>query len=224
MLDFFFSLGGTFPYLGIVLFLILTGCGLPIPEEVTVVAAGVLSEHGTLIPPYAYLSCVVGALLGDILVYSIGRYPGHNFLRRHPWFARLLHEEREKQMEELIKKHGFKVFFVARFMVGVRVPLYLAAGVVRMSWWRFLLINSVCATTVVSVAFWLGYCYGGPVSKFIRESQYGLTLVVIVAVIAGLVYYVVQKKRKRSVAKKDAEGEPQAAAAQKVSDTDRIVA
>jgi hypothetical protein len=43
-------------------------------------------------------------------------------------------------------------------------------------------------------------------------------------VIAGLVYYVVQKKRKRSVAKKDAEGEPQAAAAQKVSDTDRIVA
>ena len=150
MLDDFLNLR----YLGIVLLLSLSGLGLPIPEEVVVVTAGFLSHDGEIFKwQYAYLACLGGALAGDIVVYSIGRYLGHGFFKRYPWFARLMHEEREAKMEQVIQKHGLKVFFVARFLVGVRVPLYLAAGVVRMSWPRFLLINFFCATTVVSFTF-----------------------------------------------------------------------
>jgi membrane protein DedA with SNARE-associated domain len=224
MLEFLY-LGGYLPYLGIILFLILTGAGLPIPEEVLVVAAGFLSSEHHLDWPLAYLACVLGALLGDILVYSIGRYPGHNFLRKHPWFARLLHEDREKQMEEMIKKHGLKVFFVARFMVGVRMPLYLAAGVVRMPWWRFLLINGICATTVVTLAFWLGHQYGRVVGEYIRNSQYGLTLLVVVGLVAVLIYFLIRRRRtKNRLELEKKEEESQAEPVQKVADTDRIVA
>lgn len=224
MLEFLYF-GGYLPYLGIIIFLILTGAGLPIPEEVLVVAAGFLSSEHHLELPLAYLACVLGALLGDILVYSIGRYPGHNFFRKHPWFARLLHEDREKQMEEMIKKHGLKVFFVARFMVGVRMPLYLAAGVVRMPWWRFLLINGICATTVVTVAFWLGHQYGRVVGEYIRNSQYGLTLVVVVGLVTVLIYFLIRRKRsKKRLELEEKEEESQAEPAQKVADTDRIVA
>ena len=71
-------------YLGIVVFLILTGCGLPIPEEVPIVVAGLLSAQGVLMPQLALLACLVGAIAGDCVMYSIGFHFGHNLLKDHP--------------------------------------------------------------------------------------------------------------------------------------------
>ena len=219
MLDDFLNLR----YLGIVLLLSLSGLGLPIPEEVVVVTAGFLSHNGEIFNwQYAYLACLGGALAGDIIVYSIGRYLGHGFFKRYPWFAKLMHEEREAKMEQVIKKHGLKVFFIARFLVGVRVPLYLAAGVVRMSWPRFLLINVFCATTVVSLTFWLGYRYGNSVVETIRESQTGLTIIILSLLIAGLTFYLLRRKRQKllEAARKNASSED----GENTSENDRIVA
>ena len=210
-------------YLGIVLVLILSGLGLPIPEEVVVVAAGVLSHDSESFKwQYAYLACLGGAMAGDIVVYSIGRYLGHGFFLRYPWFARLMHEEREAKMEEVIKNHGFKVFFVARFMVGVRVPLYLAAGVVRMSWPRFLLINVFCATTVVSIAFWLGHRYGKQVVESISNGQGGLTIIVLLVVVIGVGFYLFRRHKRKMI--KAAKDDDAPSEEEKDSKTDRIVA
>ncbi|MEK6246889.1 MAG: DedA family protein, partial [Planctomycetales bacterium] len=132
--------------------------------------------------------------LGDLLVYSIGRYLGHNFLRNHPRFAHWLHEDREKQMEVLIQKHGLKVFFVARFMVGVRAPLYLAAGALRVPWRKFLLIDGICATVVVTVVFWLSHRYGRYVGGVIRNSQIAFTVIVVVIVVGVLIYFWIRRR------------------------------
>lgn len=219
MLDDFLNLR----YLGIVLLLSLSGLGLPIPEEVVVVTAGFLSHDGEIFKwQYAYLACLGGALAGDIVVYSIGRYLGHGFFKRYPWFARLMHEEREAKMEQMIQKHGLKVFFVARFLVGVRVPLYLAAGVVRMSWPRFLLINSFCATTVVSLTFWLGYRYGNSVVETIRNSQNGLTIIVLLVIVIGLTFYLLRRRRRKLL--KEADKDASSEDAENTSKNDRIVA
>lgn len=183
------SYGPIYGYLGIILVLVLTGAGLPIPEEIPIVAAGVFSAEGSLSFGWAYLSCLVGALLGDTLIYAIGRYLGHGFFKRHPWFAHLLHEEREEQMETLIKKHGLKIFFAARFMVGVRAPIYLAAGVLRVPWRRFLIVDAISATVVVSTVFWLSFYFGEEISGFLRNSQYAITGAVVVGVAIFLFLY-----------------------------------
>ena len=133
-----------------------------------------------------------------------------------------MHEESEVKMEQVIKKHGFKVFFIARFLVGVRVPLYLAAGVVRMSWPRFLLINVFCATTVVSITFWLGYRYGNSVVETIRESQNILTIIILLGAAIGVTFYLLRRKRRKllAAAEEDASSED----GEKASESDRIVA
>jgi len=100
-----------------------------VPEEVPIVAAGVASRAGALKWYYALPSCLVGALLGDSLMYA-----DRPILRRrrcskeHPWWSGFLTPEREKTIEDLIKKHGIKAFFVARFLVGLRSPFYLTAA------------------------------------------------------------------------------------------------
>src|SRR3954462_10028083 len=78
-------------YLGIVVVLILTGSGLPLPEEVPIIIAGVASaKEGGLNPLLAVLCCLVGALLGDCVMYTAGYHWGHNIFREHPWFSRFL--------------------------------------------------------------------------------------------------------------------------------------
>ncbi len=165
-------------YLGIIVILILTGSGLPLPEEVPIIAAGMASSVGTLHPWWAFLSCVIGALLGDVVLYAIGYHFGRSLVTRHPRIARLLHAEHEAKIEEMLRRHGLKVFFLARFMVGIRAPVYLTAGVLRMSFRRFLLIDAFCATCVVGVFFGLSYAYGERVAGWVRDSEIGLTVVV----------------------------------------------
>lgn len=193
MADLFIEHGS---YLGIALFLILTGCGMPIPEEVPILAAGVLSSKGMLNPWLAFASCLSGALIGDCVMYSIGHYFGHNLLKDHKWFAKLLSAEREEKFEFLIRRHGLKVLFVARFMVGVRSPVYLSAGVLRVGFWRFILMDLFCASAVVGLFFGLSYLYGETVVNFARGAERWFTLLVIGIVLAVGGYFY-NRRRKR---------------------------
>jgi membrane protein DedA with SNARE-associated domain len=190
---------GSSSYFGIVLFLVLTGCGLPIPEEVAIIAAGVASAAGSLNPWWAFVACLVGALLGDCVMYAIGYHFGHNLARMHPRFAHLLHAEREAKIEEMMRRHGLKVFFVSRFVVGLRSPIYLTAGILRISFQRFLLIDSLCATAVVGTFFYLSYRYGEHILKWVQRVEGGITLVVIATMIAALVYFW-RRHRMKSIA------------------------
>ena len=193
MAELFISHGS---YFGIALFLILTGCGLPIPEEVPILAAGVFSSKGLLNPWIAFASCLSGALIGDCIMYSIGHYFGHNLLRDHPWFAKLLRSDREEKFEFMIRKHGLKVLFLARFMVGIRSPVYLSAGILRVGFVRFLLMDLLCATAVVGLFFSLSYAYGERLVNLVREAELWLTIVVVVVVLAiGGFYYHRSRKR-----------------------------
>ncbi len=174
-------------YLGIILFLVLTGCGLPIPEEVPIILAGVLSAQGRMEPELAFAACWFGALLGDSVMYALGYHFGHGLLAKHPKLGKFLGAEREEYFEQAILRHGFKVMLLARFMVGIRGPVYLSAGVVRIPFRKFLLWDFACATLVVGTFFSLSYFYGKQITNLVRDAELTLTLVVIaLGVIAGV--------------------------------------
>ncbi|MBN1855113.1 MAG: DedA family protein [Pirellulales bacterium] len=184
-------------YLGIILFLILTGCGLPIPEEVPIVLAGVLSAHGKMDPTLAYFSCLIGALVGDSVMYTIGYHWGHSLFWVHPRLGKWLHAEREEKFEKAVQRHGLKVMILARFMVGIRGPAYLAAGVIRIPFRRFLLMDLVAATLVVSLFFGLSHAFGNQIVQWIHGIEYIATTVVVVVVIIAVIYW----RRHRPIAR-----------------------
>ena len=168
-------------YFGIILFLVLTGCGLPIPEEVPIILAGVLSSQGKMEVELAYAACLFGALLGDSVMYAIGYHFGHGLLAEHPKLGKFVGADREEQFENAILRHGFKVMLLSRFMVGVRGPVYLAAGTVRMSYRKFVFWDLICATLVVSTFFGLSYFYGEHITQLVRDAEVTFTLIVFLA-------------------------------------------
>lgn len=193
MTDFLLAHGS---YLGIIAILILTGSGLPIPEEVPVIAAGLLSAHGQMDPWLALGSCLIGAILGDCVMYWIGHHFGRRVLREHHWWTRFVKPERELQIEAMLQQHGLKVFFLARFLVGIRAPVYLSAGILRVPFRRFLLIDLFCASTVIGTFFGLSYRYGTTITRLIRHVEYVLSGVVFVALVAVGLYLWYRHRRR----------------------------
>lgn len=195
MIDFLVAHGS---YLGILVFMILTGAGLPLPEEVAIVAAGILSSPavGQLNPWLALGACLLGALTGDCVMYWIGHHFGRRVLREHYWWNRFVKPEREAQMERMLLDHGFKVLFLARFLVGVRSPVYLSAGILRLPFRRFILIDLICATTVITTFFGLSYFFGEAVYRWIKRGEYTLLgIVIVVFVIGGILLWRRHKQR-----------------------------
>lgn len=184
-------------YLGIIIFLVLTGCGMPIPEEVAIVIAGVLSAQGKLEPELAFAACLFGALLGDAVMYSIGYHFGHTLMQKHPKLSKWLGASREAEFEEAVTQHGFKVLLLSRFMVGVRGPVYLAAGTVRMPFRRFLMWDLVCATLVVGVFFGIAYIWGEPIAQMLKEAEWYFTLIVLLVV--GIAVLVFMRRHRKSL-------------------------
>ncbi len=186
-------------YLGIIFVLILTGCGLPVPEEVPIIVAGVAAYNGQLNPWLALGACFVGALLGDCVMYGFGYHFGHRLLREHRWLARYLKPEREAHIEEMINQHGWKVFLGARFLVGLRSPVYLTAGILRVPFRRFIFVDVFCAALVIATFFGLSYFFADHITGWfqrIRNAEVAITATVIAAVVGTVLYFYLRHRRR----------------------------
>ena len=189
------------PYLAVAGLLILTGMGLPIPEEFFVISTGIAAHNGHLEPWLALATCLVGAILGDCVMYGIGYYFGHGLLRDKHWFARYMTPERERQVEDMIHKHGFKVFLTARFLVGVRSPVYVTAGILRMSFRRFILVDLLCASLVVSLFFGLSFVFAEAFESLwnsIHRAEIWLTIALGLAAAGVALYFLLRRRRRAS--------------------------
>ncbi len=176
-------------YLAIILVLTLTGMGLPIPEEVVIIAAGVLSSHDQLNPWLAFGACLVGAVLGDCASYWIGFHFGRSFIRDHHWWNRFVTPEREQTMERMIQAHGFKMLFLARFLIGLRSTLYITAGILHVPFRRFILVDLACAAIIIGVFFGLSYQFGEVVTGWIRGAEWTVTAVVVAVLVAAAIFF-----------------------------------
>ncbi|MDY0168816.1 MAG: DedA family protein [Thermoguttaceae bacterium] len=194
--------GPLLAYLGIVFFLAMTGAGMPIPEEIFVVGAAVAAAGGTLDPWVALVACMVGVLLGDSLMYFLGARFGRGLLNEHRWFARMLTPEAEARIERLIQHHGMKMFLVARFLVGLRAPFYITSGILRIGYRRFLLLDFLCTCINIGaffgLAFFLSEYYGEAIYQWIRDAEWFVTGLVLLAALVAATYYYVRRRRRRS--------------------------
>jgi len=194
-------------YLAIALVLVASGAGLPLPEEVPVLTAGLLAANGQMEPWLALVTCILGAVAGDMVVYAAGRIFGRNAFLEHPRLAHFVNPQREAKIEKMIQRHGLKVLFVARFLVGVRSAVYLAAGILRVPVRRFLLTDLCCATAVVSTFFFLSYYHGPTITRWIRNAEVLVTVVVVLAVVGLVAFFWRRRRKKLQESSREAAGE-----------------
>ena len=159
---FLISHSALFIYAGLLLILFFCGLGLPIPEEITLLAGGFL-VHLEIIQFYPTLAVVfVGILSGDMALYSIGRKWGHGIIT-HPHMHKIFSEKRLERVRQFFRDHGSKTIFIARFISGFRVAAFIAAGTMGMRMRKFLFLDFLAALIMVPLFLFLGYYFSGKI-------------------------------------------------------------
>jgi len=144
-------------YLAVLAALLLCGAGVPLPEDITLVAGGVIAGLG-----YAHVHAMVivalaGVLIGDATMFLLGHRHGARVMR-WPLVARLMTPSRYARVQEQFARYGNRLLFFARFLPGMRTAIYVTAGAShRVSFLRFLLLDGLAALISVPLWVYLGY-------------------------------------------------------------------
>jgi len=142
----------------IVLALVVAGLGVPIPEDIMLLAAGVLVHRGEVSYVGALIACAIGVFIGDTTIFLMARRLGPAALTRAP-FRWLITPERHAKIEEMFARYGNVIVFMARHMAGLRAPTFAMAGMHGMPLSRFWLWDGlglcVSAPVVVGIGYWL---------------------------------------------------------------------
>lgn len=143
-------------YLLLFMFLMGGALGLPIPEDLPLIAAGVFAfrEEANIFGLFA--TCYLGVVTGDILIFVIGRRWG-SALFSSPWFKRKLSPRRLKRFKQGLERNRFFTIFLARHLFYLRMVTFIACGAVKMSYARFILADAIAALVSVPLMMTIGY-------------------------------------------------------------------
>lgn len=146
--------------------LVLAPLGLPIPEEVSLLAMGVLlgNGHATLLTTWIY--AFLGVTLGDLIAWYFGRKMG---LESTGFVSRLIGEQQIQDIEQFYRKYGDWAIVIARQIPGMRFPTFFFAGASAVSMGRFYLIDGLSALVTVNLYLGLGYYFADD-AKRIKEN------------------------------------------------------
>jgi membrane protein DedA with SNARE-associated domain len=89
----------------------------------------------------------------------MGHYLGVRALE-NGWLRRILGATRIDRAQALAQRHPVGVVFIARFAVGLRVPLYFAAGASGLKWRHMALVDLAGLAITVPLLVGLGWAFG----------------------------------------------------------------
>jgi membrane protein DedA with SNARE-associated domain len=182
--DHLHALIATYGYWVIALVIGLEHLGVPTPAEAILIGASIYAARTHRLElPYVVLSAALGATLGGIAGYVVGREAGFPLLMRYG--ARFgLRPERIKLGQYLFMRHGAKVVFLGRFVTLLRVLASLLAGLNCMPWRSFLLWNAAGSLVWATVDGGAAYLLGKQTDRVL--GPVGL-VILVAAVVGGIV-------------------------------------
>lgn len=179
--------------------LVIGGLGLPLPEDVALLATGVLIEREAIGPVLAVTLVMIAVLGGDAMLFFLARRLGPAAYDRRA-IRRVLPPARRARIEQAYTRYGGRLVFLARHVAGLRAAVFAMAGIHGMRPRRFLLWDAAAAC--VSIPFVVGLGYFGArhidrVRAGVATAQHYILLAVGLGVLGFLAWRHVRKLRGR---------------------------
>jgi pimeloyl-ACP methyl ester carboxylesterase/membrane protein DedA with SNARE-associated domain len=143
----------------LIIMMILLAAATLVTEDLTCIFTGLLIAQGRIDFLFGTAACFFGILIGDGLLFLLGRWLGRPALARAPlrWMVRPRAVYRASSWFE---HRGGKVILLSRFLPGLRLPTYVAAGMLGQSlrtfFFYFALAGLIWTPILVGVSTWAG--------------------------------------------------------------------
>lgn len=153
--------------------------------EMALIMGGIMSHTGDMYLPIAIFVAGLGGFAGDQLYFYIGRYNKsyiHNKLRKQRRKFAIAHV--------LLKRHGWPIIFMQRYMYGLRTVIPMSIGLTRYSGKKFAFINLLSAWAWAAITIIPAWYMGEEiltVLEYAKEHWY--FAIPIAGTFAGSIYY-----------------------------------
>ncbi len=134
--------------------------------EIGLVMAGILAHTGDMWVPMAIFVAGLGGFVGDQMYFYIGRY------NKKYIFKKLYTQRRKFAIAHLLlKKYGWPLIFIQRYMYGMRTIIPMSIGLTRYSAKKFALINLLSAWVWAAVTIIPAYYLGDEIIALLQQAR-----------------------------------------------------
>ncbi|AXC76640.1 DedA family protein [Salmonella enterica] len=166
--------------------------------ETVTLLGGVAAHQGLLKFPLVAAAVALGGMMGDQLLYLLGRCYGGKILRRFPRYHTKI-----RRAQKMIQRHPYLFVIGTRFMYGFRVVGPLLIGASRLPPKIFLPLNIVGALIWALLFTTLGYLGGEVIAPWLHDLdqhfKHGVWLILAVVLVVGVRWWL--KRRGKAEAR-----------------------
>lgn len=184
----------------------LESLGIPLPGEIVLVSAALMSSHENLPvnPVGVGVAAVMGAVIGDSIGYAIGRRFGMPlFDRLGRRFPKHFGPGHVALAEKLFSRWGVRAVFFGRFIALLRIFAGPLAGALKMHYPRFLAANVSGAICWAGGTTAVVYFAGMAAERWLTRFSW---IALVIAIVGGLIAAVLLRERtSRAIAELEAE-------------------
>lgn len=166
--------------------------------ETVTLLGGVAAHQGLLKFPLVAVAVALGGMMGDQLLYLLGRCYGGKILRRFPRYHTKI-----RRAQKMIQRHQYLFVIGTRFMYGFRVVGPLLIGASRLPPKIFLPLNIVGALIWALLFTTLGYLGGEVIAPWLHDLdqhlRHGVWLILAIVLVVGVRWWL--KRRGKAEAR-----------------------
>lgn len=183
--------------------------GIPVPGEITLVTASLLSVTTKIDPWLVATSASVGAIVGDSIGYLIGRRGGRHLLERvGRRFPKHFGPAHLAKAERAFQRWGVWAVFFGRFIALLRILAGPLAGALRVPYGKFLVANALGGLTWAFGTVFAIYTVGRAAEKWLKDFSWIALAIAVVAGLATTVYLRRKAAAEARTVREDAEQTP----------------
>ena len=156
---FILNLIDNYGYLGMFLGMVLEAVIIIIPSEAILATAGILAGRGIFSFWGAFITGLLGSVFCAIVIYFMGYFGGNSFVRKYGKYFFMKEDDLEKS-DSWFNKYGLLAALIGRNIPIIRTLISLPIGIMRLSFWKFLLLTTIGSIPWTLLFVYLGYSLG----------------------------------------------------------------
>jgi len=161
--------------------------------EMGLIMGGLLCHTGDMTLGIAIVVAGLGGFVGDQIYFYIGRY-------NKGYIQRKMYSQRRKfaLAHLLLKKYGWPIIFVQRFLYGLRTIIPISIGLTRYSAKMYAFINFLSGFVWASITIVPVYIYGEEILgmfNWVKEHFY--VMIPLAVIMIGTLFWYFHTKTKK---------------------------
>ena len=198
----FIQIINTWGYLGVAFLICVENVFPPIPSEVILLAAGFMTLSTDLSPAFVVISATIGAVLGAVVLYALGRIFKKERLKKlfAGKFGQVLRLKPEyvDQADKWFSKYEYKAVLICRCVPVLRSLISIPAGIAEMRIIPFLLLTTIGSTVWNTILVILGVIMGDAWDvclPYFKQYEHIVIVVLSIACVAFVIWWFKKNKK-----------------------------